>query len=163
MIESIPYVLTGIGIIISILYYTSVLSNSNKTRQANLFNSIYDSMLNKELFEIQWELHTGYQYADYDDFLEKYGQDKDSVAFKNLHYYFAHLEGMGIYVKHGLISPTLIDDFMSSDIVLLWEKFEPFFNGARIATNNPTLFEYVEYLYNQIKPIREKQLTELAS
>jgi hypothetical protein len=33
MIESIPYVLTGIGIIISILYYTNVLQNANKTRE----------------------------------------------------------------------------------------------------------------------------------
>ena len=36
MIESIPYVLTGIGIIVSILYYTSVLRNANRTRELQL-------------------------------------------------------------------------------------------------------------------------------
>jgi hypothetical protein len=48
-IEYLPIVLTGIGIIVSILYYTSVLRNANKTqqqqldtRQAQLFMQMYN-------------------------------------------------------------------------------------------------------------------------
>ena len=36
MIESLPYLLTGVGIIVSILYYTSVLRNANRTRELQL-------------------------------------------------------------------------------------------------------------------------------
>ena len=36
MIEYLPLVLTGIGITVSILYYTSVLRNANKTQQMQL-------------------------------------------------------------------------------------------------------------------------------
>ena len=36
MIEYLPLVLTGIGIIASVLYYSSVLRNANKTRELQL-------------------------------------------------------------------------------------------------------------------------------
>jgi hypothetical protein len=37
MIDYLPLILTGIGIIASILYYASVLRNANTTRQAQLY------------------------------------------------------------------------------------------------------------------------------
>ena len=168
MIESIPYVLTGIGIIISILYYTSVLRNANKTqqiqletRQANLFNSIYQTLLREDLFKVMFELHNEYQYTDHDDFIEKYGPDTNPEAYTKWHRYMAHLEGIGIYVQRELVNPELIDDFMSGDIIGYWEKFEPYIVEARKRRNYPQYFEHIEYLYNQVKSIRDEQHPEL--
>ena len=43
MIEYLPLVLTGIGIIVAIIYYTLTLRNTNKTRQAQLFMNLYST------------------------------------------------------------------------------------------------------------------------
>jgi len=166
--EFLAIIVSVLGLAASITYYAIILNNANKTqqqqletRQANLFNSLYNAFLDEKMFDIIWELHLGYEYEDYDDFMAKYGPETDYEAFKKFHRFFAHLEGMGIYIKQGLISAELIDDFMSSDICTLWEKFEKYFKESRIVNNDPLFFEHVEYLYNQIKPIREKHIKEL--
>ena len=56
MIEYLPLVLTGIGIIVSILYYTSVLRNANKTREAQLFMQSYKETSTPELQQLAYEL-----------------------------------------------------------------------------------------------------------
>ena len=71
MIEYLPLVLTGIGIIVSILYYTSVLRNSNKTRQYSTYIQTIgfrDANYMKAYGDIQYFQ----KYEDYDDWKKKY-------------------------------------------------------------------------------------------
>ncbi len=160
MIEYLPLVLTGICIIVSILYYTSVLKNTNKTRQAQLLNSIYQTLNEKELFAIPWELELDWNYRNFDDFMQKYGPDTNREAYMRFHRLLMYYEGIGIYIKRGFVSAEVIDDFISGDIIHIWEKYEPFMVEFRKRRNSPVAFEHFEYLYNQIKPIRDKQHPE---
>jgi hypothetical protein len=64
-------------------------------------------------------------------------------------------------VKRRLIDPSFVDDLMSGGIVSFWEKFGPSFLEYRVRMNWPQRGEYVEYLYNQIKPIVVSQHGEL--
>ena len=43
-IENLPLVLTGLGLTASVLYYTMVLRNANKTRQMQLFMQFYSKL-----------------------------------------------------------------------------------------------------------------------
>jgi hypothetical protein len=81
MIDYLPLVLTGIGIIVAIVYYTLTLRNANKTqelqletRQAQLFMQIfnrqYDIDQRKSIYLAQ-----NIEYKDFDDFIEKYGPE----------------------------------------------------------------------------------------
>ena len=160
--EFLAIIFTGIGLIVSILYYTTVLQNANKTREANLFNSIYQTLLSDKLFDLTWELWRKWEYTDYDDFMQKYGPETNDDAYKRFHNYFSHLEGIGIYLKRGLIRPELIDDFMSADIVTHWEKFEHYILEHRKRMNYPQYYEHFEYMYKRVKSIRDSQHPELA-
>ena len=76
MIEYLPLVLTGLGLTASIIYYTSVLRNANKTqqmqletRQAQLFHGIYTSL--DDDWWNAYHLLRNTEWTDYSDFSNK--------------------------------------------------------------------------------------------
>ena len=159
--EFLAIILTGLGLPASILYYTITLRNANKTRQAQLFNSVYQTLNDKEFFELPWILEVDMQYTDYDDFMQKYGLETNRDAYMKFHRMLSYYEGIGVYVKNGLISAEIIDDFMSGDIVAIWEKYEPFLLEFRRRRNSPYAYEHFEYLYDRVKSIQDMQHPEL--
>lgn len=70
-------------------------------------------------------------------------------------------EGIGVLVKRKLIDVNLVDDLMSGFILRSWEKIEPIIKEFRERENWPQAWEWIEYLYHQIKPIVEEQHPEL--
>ena len=161
--QTISIIFAGLSIGIASLYYIINIRHQRETREASLFNSVYESMLSPEIFRISWELLLDWYYTDYDDFMEKYGPDTNREDYERFHRYFTHLEGMGIYVKRGLIRAELIDDFISGDVVGFWEKYGPFILEFRKRRNAPAAYEHVEYLYNKVKPIRDRQHPEIST
>ncbi|TFH14082.1 hypothetical protein E4H04_10865, partial [Candidatus Bathyarchaeota archaeon] len=100
-IEYLPIVLTGIGIIVSILYYTSVLRNQNKTRQTQLFLQFYNRLTDKQFFT-EFKNTLDQEWTDFDDYLEKYGYGPTLFDI--------YLEGVGLLVKRNQIDISLVDD-----------------------------------------------------
>jgi hypothetical protein len=163
MIESIPYVLTGIGIIISILYYTSVLRNANKTRelalnaqqqavetrQAQLFMQIYQEMSSQEhyirsneLLHMEWE--------DWDDYVRKYGSDNNPEAYALRCSMWYRLNGVGLLVKAGLIDVERVFDLMSETILWQWEKWGDIIIMIREKYNNPGYMAGFEFIAEEM-------------
>ena len=70
-------------------------------------------------------------------------------------------EGIGVLVYRKLISPEIIDDLISSYVIRYWELMKPAIQGYREEFNIPQAYEWIEYLYNEIKKIAEKQHPEL--
>ena len=64
-------------------------------------------------------------------------------------------DGLGVLVRRRLIDISLVDDLMSSSIFWLWEKMEPIVRERRKRRSRPQIWEWVEYLYNEMKG-REK-------
>ena len=77
MIEYLPLVLTGLGIIVSILYYTSVLRNQNETQQMQLetrnaqFFIQFAKEINTPEKASNWAKLARYEWKDLKDFEEK--------------------------------------------------------------------------------------------
>ena len=168
MIETIALVLTGLGLTASIVYYASILRNANKTqqmaletRQTQLFMYLYDKWSSEDfiikLLEIlQWE------WEDYQDYNRKYGYANKDKAVQRIAV-GAFFEGLGVLVKNGQLKPELVDDLLSWNVVTYWEKFRPIIIQSRKEQNYPNMGEWTEYLYNQLKPIYEKDHLELAT
>ena len=53
----------------------------------------------------------------------------------------------------------MIEDLFGGSIARAWEKVRPGIVKARQQLNDPTIYEYFEYLYNEMKK-REQQLAE---
>jgi hypothetical protein len=173
MIESLPLILTGIGIIVSILYYASVLRNANRTRelqlkaqkqavetrQAALFMSIYETHTNpefrKKITEIQQQT-----WNNLDEFIEKFGPESNPDAYSNRIAVSSFFEGIGFLVKRDLVDISMVHNLLGISVVHTWEKIGPVFIDARVRVNEPYLYLDFEYLYNEILKYR-KSLTEI--
>ena len=155
--EFLAIILTGLGLIVSILYYASVLSNANKTREAQLFMQIYSQWNSLEL-QSQYGKVMNMQFGTFDDFFEKIRNDLEIRNAVNMVGIF--FEGLGVYVHRGLIDVTMVDDLMSEAIINFWEKSKPLVYETRTRANLPQYAEWLEYLATEVEKIFKKQHPE---
>ena len=164
--STLAIVLTGLGLTASILYYTMVLRNANKTqqlaletRQALLFTQLSSEFRGAENLRLYYKA-LQMTWDDYDDFLKKYGLEdwEERVPFTHMNLYF---DEIGVLLKEGLIDVNLVLQLIGGTFRLYWEKFEPIVLERRIRDNNPTYFDKMEYLYNEIKKLRGHQWKEI--
>ena len=167
MIEYLPLVLTGIGIIISILYYASVLRNANKTqqlqletRQAQLFMNIHSQSFGSLTWSKSLRTVLSAEFTDYDDYMKKYRMKNptDKETGEHMMYIFNFFEGLGVYVREGLIDVRLVALTMTSPIELVWEKYEEVTMMIRERLNQPRWWSEFEYLYNEVKKYNKTHL-----
>ena len=130
-----------------------------ETRQAQLFQSVYSKFSAREVLQ-DFNAITLWSWRDYDDFMEKYGPNHPEhyVGFWELANFY---EGIGVYLKRGLLDAGMIDDFLSGPIRIFWEKLRPIILEHRKRENWPTYGEWIEYLYNEIQPIALRQHPEI--
>jgi len=159
-IQTISIVLTSMSAIVAFTYYSLTLRNTNKTRQAQLFMQLYDTYRDKKFME-EWISIFTWSWEDYDDYWEKYGWDKNPEANASFSSVSALLEGVGVLVRRNLIDPNLVHDLLWIVVRNYWMKFRPIILGMRTQLNDPSIFRWIEYLYNEIRPIEERQLTKL--
>jgi hypothetical protein len=167
--EFLAVTISILGLAASIVYYANILRNANKTqqmqletRQTQLFMYLYDKFCSESFRRSYYEIMS-WEWTDFDDYSNKYGpytNPEKNYIRGNVGSFF---EGLGVLVKNKQISPELVDDLMSQHIITYWEKFGPILIEARTVRNYPHAAEWVEYLYNQVKPIYDKQHPELAS
>ncbi len=165
--STLAIVLTGLGLTASILYYTMVLRNANKTqqlaletRQAQLFMQIYYTWSSRETINLRKELRT-WTWIDYDDFIQKYSEGKNPETNASFAELASWYEGIGVLVKRKLIDPAFVDDLMSGTTLWGWEKFGSIVRECRVRANLPYYYEFWEYLYDEVSAIAHKQHPEL--
>jgi aspartate/glutamate racemase len=76
--QTISILFAGLSIAASIVYYASVLQNSNKARQAQVYVQIYDKFSSPDFME-NYFMAMAREWKDYDDYTEKYA----SLRFTN--------------------------------------------------------------------------------
>ena len=102
-----------------------------------------------------------WKWENYDDYINKYGPESNPEAYIMYRKVFGFFEGVGVLVRRRLIDPSLVDDLMSGAIVQYWERFESILLERRRRLNWPQVGEQIEYLYNEVKPIAERQRQQL--
>jgi hypothetical protein len=172
-IQAAYYMVAATGVLVAAIYYIYNMRISQQaykttleTRQAQLFMPIYNKFseldhmkLMNRLWSIKWR--------DYDDFVEKYGEpfsdDADAEVYASIWSACNYHEGIGVLVKRNLIESSLVDDLISGSTIRTWEKFGPIILEMRRRMNYPQLYEWFEYLYDEVKGIAVVQHPELKS
>ena len=152
MIESIPLVLTGIGLTASIVYYASILRNANKTqqqaletRQAAMFMNIYNQWTSG--IHRHWGIISSWEWDDYDEYTQKYGDTESQEMVQSVGGYY---EGIGVLVKEGLVPIRLVALFSTTVIIRFHEKFRGIAEKERVLFNSPRIGIETESLYNEL-------------
>jgi len=160
--STLSIVLTGLGIMGAIVYYTLNLRNATTARQAQVYAQIWDKFSSPEYLERYFETMDR-EWTDWDDYVEKYG----SLRYSNRSEYAKNMsvgvyyEGIGVLLKNGFIDAQPVADLLGTTVISFWEKVATLIMEWRVRNRDPRGYLYVEYLYNQIKPIIEREHPEL--
>jgi hypothetical protein len=152
--EILAIILTGLGLSASILYYTMVLRNANKTqqlqlenRQAQLFMNIYSQINSNDAIHNEFEM-MNIELKTADDYHELYN---DKTKYTAINWFMTYFEGMGVLVRQGLVDIDLVSQMLSGNIIWFWERYRDAFNDCRVKYNWPRWMIESEYLYDRVK------------
>jgi hypothetical protein len=148
MIETIALILTGLSISASIVYYTSVLRNADKTRQTQLLMDIKRKTDDPEFWRMIHEIGT-YEWSDYEEYEKKYGRTSNPKAASEIASLMAFYNSIGVLVATDRIELELLGKILGPMPSMFWNKFESIFHEERKRLNNPYAYVYVEYLKDE--------------
>jgi len=142
-IPSISGILAAVGVIVGVVFTVLQLRDLVKTRQTDLVMRLYSTYGSKEFQDALWKLEAR-EYKDYKDYEKKYGLSEVVEVG-------TFFEGIGVLLKRKLIDISLVDDLFTAPTKLAWEKTKPLAEDMRKHFNAPTVYEWFEYLYNEMK------------
>lgn len=144
-------IVTLCGVLLGIFFGLHQLKDIVKSRNTDLFINLYNQLTSKEFQKMFNDIVYNYNWKDYEDWLSKYGPDSNLEAFASFTSVGNFFDGLGVLVHRKLIDISLVDDLMSSSVIWLWEKTGPIIKERRMRRNRPQIWEWVEYLYENIK------------
>ena len=158
-ILSISAVVAAAGVVVAALYAIMELRNLAKTRQTDMVWSLYSAAGTREIIEAGGKI-LGLEFKDYNDFVKKYGPPTSGQPIHITMLTVGNLyEGIGYLVYKKLVDIGWIDELFTGSIEVLWEKMKPILEGIRKDSNQPRVFGWFEYLYNELQK-REQRLQQ---
>lgn len=142
----------AIGAAIGVIQFRNLV----KTRQVQFFLDLYSEFCEKDVLAMYVEVSLLWKWEDFDDFLEKYGPEKNLDEFMKWVVVTTHLENMGLITYEKMVDINFVANLIGSAIQDFWEKYEPILIEWRKRYNTPKAMPMTEYLYEQIKTIRPR-------
>lgn len=91
-------------------------------------------------------------YPKFFEQLQEQWRAGDMESYADQMTLMAFLEGVGVLVKKSLVDIELVEDLLSQRVIWIWEQgLGPQIDYIRKMANDPTQFDHVEFLYQQLK------------
>ena len=139
------------GVLVGVVYYILDMRHQSKVRQTDLVMRLYSTFGSKE-FKDAWTRIESIEFKNYDEYVKKYGSG-DYVQCATF------FEGIGVLLQKKLIDINLVDALFSEPLKHMYERMKPIIEGNKEQFHEPRVFEYFEYLYNEMKK-REQKLQQ---
>jgi hypothetical protein len=150
-IPSISAIIAAVGVLIGVVLTVLEVRNLVETRQTDLVIRLYSTFGSEELQDA-WEKTQTREYKDFNAYRSEYGlREVNEVGW--------FFEGVGVLLHRKLIDIRLVDDLFSSPVKRAWERLKPIAEGERNQTRRPQIWEWFEYLYNEMQK-REQNLQQ---
>ncbi len=124
-----------------------------ETRQAQLFMNIYNqSFANQEWLDAYTKVMRTH-WESYEEYMQKQdwnSDESDSEFIRAANLVYCFYEGLGVFVKEGLVDIRMIALTMTWMTRTLWEKIAPIIYESRKRMNYPRMLSEFEYLYDEL-------------
>lgn len=149
--QTLSIVITGIGMIIALIYYSMTLQNTSKARQRNLvFQRLQGYSLEYTKTYVDVASYTDWESVE--EFREKYGPRMNPEAHSKFIYIMRVYSLAGVLLKENIADVDLIFQlYPPGAVISIWEQFSPYILYNRERRNDPTRNEAFEYLYKEAK------------
>ncbi|HVO37025.1 MAG TPA: hypothetical protein VMT01_02520 [Candidatus Acidoferrum sp.] len=161
-IQTVSIIIASSSVVAGVIYYSLQIRHQNlqiqqqnKMRQTDLLMRLHLAFSTKETIDACLK-YLSTEYKDYDDFVEKYGspfaEGQVQSVFVMMGMFF---EGIGVLLKNRLVDLNLVTELFA--VEMFWLKMKPLAEGMRKQVNEPRLYEWFEYLYNETKKKQQRQ------
>ena len=142
-----------IGMIMALVNHILSIRIQNKNGKTHFYMQFLYPILTGEKSKA-WNEMQRWECDDYDDFMQNcWSKSEIRETWSSLSGYF---EGLGVYVKEGLVPIRLVALTMTGMLTRYWDMFGPFITEYRIRENMPRNLSETEYLYNELMKYLEK-------
>jgi hypothetical protein len=154
-IADISAIVAAAGVLVGATLTVLELGHFSKQRQTQLVVELSSQTRSREFKEATMEI-LSLEFNDYNDFVKKYGAplSKNPVPV-SFSIFCTFYEELGVLVKDKLIDPSLVSQLFSTDIP--WQKVKPIVEGMRKQYHEPRLYEWFEYLCNEMKKREQRK------
>jgi hypothetical protein len=149
-VQTVSIAIASASVVAGVIYYSLQIRHQNlqiqqqnKIRQTDLVMKLY-SQFNSLEFQRMWHNVLNREAKNYNEYTEKYGPAEVTAVGM-------FFEGIGILLKRELIDIELVDDMFTMPINDTWLKIKDMTFEIRNIRNQPTILEWFEYLYNEMK------------
>jgi len=149
-ITEISAIVAAAGVLIGVVYYIFDMRHQRQVRQTDLIMRLY-SRYGSEGFQRTWNKLYRMQgdLKDFHDYREKYGM----AEWIGVGTFF---EGIGILLHRRLVDIGIVDDLFTAPLKMAWDLMRDSIMEARKEFNQPTIFEWFEYLYKEMQKREQK-------
>jgi hypothetical protein len=88
------------------------------------------------------------EFNNYEEYLEKYSEPSSDKALITIAWYN---DGLGYLLHKRLIDIDIIEYQLCGSSTTLWEKVKPIIEGMRKQYDQPEIYQWFEYLYEEMK------------
>ena len=147
-IQTISIGVASASVVAGVIYYVFQLRHQNKTRQTDLVMRLYATFSSND-FQDAWAKVRA-EANDFESLDDIYDFDR-KVGLREVNQVCLFFEGIGILLRRKLVDTEMIEDLFGGAIARAWEKMKAGVTKARRQLNDPTIYYYFEYLYNEMK------------
>ncbi len=150
-LQTVSIAIASASVTLAAVYYVFQIRHQTKLRQTDLVMRLYSTFGSKE-FQDAWARIESSEFRNFDEYVKKYGSG-DYVQCATF------FEGIGVLLQKKLIHIDLVDALFAIPLEYVYERMKPLIEGNKEQFHNPRVFEYFEYLYNEMKK-REQKLQQ---
>jgi hypothetical protein len=149
LLQTVSIAIASAGVVAGVVYYALQLRHQIKQRQTDLVMRLYSSY-GSEGFQKSLDKVRRREAKGFHDYEEKYGL-AEWIAIGTF------FEGIGILLHRKLIDIGLVDDLFTAPIKMSWDIMKDSIIEARKEYSLPTIFEWFEYLHNEMKKREQRK------
>ena len=155
-VYEISAIVAAVGVLVGVAYYILDMRNQARTRQTDMVLRLYSTFSSEE-FQITLAQIDNLKFQNTDDFLQKYGSKVNAEVWGKWQSVAAFFEQVGVLLHRKLINISLVDDLLTTDVKQQWERMAPVILDIRKRLDSPQIWEWFEYLYNEMKKREQKR------
>jgi hypothetical protein len=146
-VTEISAVVVAAGVLIGVVFTVLQLRDLVRTRQTDLIMRLY-SRYGSEGFQKSLDKLRQRDLKD-PDYVKKYGMAEWAAVG-------TFFEGIGILLRRKLVDIGLVDDLFTAPLNMAWDIMKDSITEIRKEYSQPTIFEWFEYLYNEMQKREQK-------
>jgi hypothetical protein len=151
-LTEISVIIATAGVLVGVIYYILAIRNQAQTKQTDLVMRLYATFSTSE-FQDAWtkirKRAPKADIADIDEFDKK-------VGLREFNQVCLFFEGIGILLQRKLVDARMVEDLFGGSVDRAWGYVRKAVYRGRQQMNDPTIYYYFEYLYNEMKKREQK-------